>query len=450
MVLLTATVTVTPPGGGDLAGGTVTFWDGTDMLGIATLDSFAQASFNALFSTGGTRSLTAQYAGSVDFLPATSSVVSHLVASQAEMVSPESGSTLTGSSATFTWDGGVGVTNYYLWIGTAAGLHDLKNVGFGPTTTSYTATGLPTNGSTLYARLWSKINGVLQYFDYTYTAAMLAKAVMLTPTPGSLLTGGSVSFTWGAATGASAYYLWVGTSPGTYNLVNFGGGTATSYTANNLPTNGSTLYARLWSKINGVLQYNDYTYTAANIVKAAMVSPTPGTMLPGNPVTFTWTLGTASTTYLWVGTAVGTHDLVNFGGGSALTYTATNLPTNGTTLHVRLWSKTNGVLQYTDYTYTAATIAKATIIGPTPGSTLAAGAVTFTWTAGTGVSTTYLWIGTGVGQHDLANFGGAGDLSYTATNLPTNGSTVYVRLWSRISGGLQYLDYTYTAATVAP
>jgi hypothetical protein len=30
----------------------------------------------------------------------------------------------------------------------------------------------------------------------------------------------------------------------------------------NLPTNGETLYARLYSLINGAWQYHDYTYTA--------------------------------------------------------------------------------------------------------------------------------------------------------------------------------------------
>ena len=119
-----------------------------------------------------------------------------------------------------------------------------------------------------------------------------------------------------------------------------------------LPTTGSSIYVRLWSLIGGVLQYTDYTYTEATRVKAAMVSPTPGSVLSGNPVTFTWTAGTGvSTTYLWVGTTPGGLDLVNVGGGVATSYTGT-LPTTGSSIYVRLWSLMGGVLQYTDYTYT--------------------------------------------------------------------------------------------------
>ena len=35
----------------------------------------------------------------------------------------------------------------------------------------------------------------------------------------------------------------------------------TSGQVNNIPTNGGTIYVRLYSLINGAWQYNDYTYT---------------------------------------------------------------------------------------------------------------------------------------------------------------------------------------------
>jgi len=34
-------------------------------------------------------------------------------------------------------------------------------------------------------------------------------------------------------------------------------------TVSGLPANGSTLYVRMWSKISGVWQFNDYVYIAA-------------------------------------------------------------------------------------------------------------------------------------------------------------------------------------------
>ena len=87
-------------------------------------------------------------------------------------------------------------------------------------------------------------------------------AQMLTPAAGSTLASGTATFTWDAGYGASAYSLWVGTSAGTYNL--FGAAvTGGSKTLTNLPTDGRTVYVRLYSVINGVSQYNSYTYTAS-------------------------------------------------------------------------------------------------------------------------------------------------------------------------------------------
>ena len=38
-------------------------------------------------------------------------------------------------------------------------------------TTSFNATGLPTEGSTLYVRLFPRINNAWQYTDYVYSAS---------------------------------------------------------------------------------------------------------------------------------------------------------------------------------------------------------------------------------------------------------------------------------------
>ena len=84
----------------------------------------------------------------------------------ATMISPALGSTLTGPSTTFTWTAGSGVSSYYLWIGTTAGGNNLYQAEISGTSTTV---NLPTNGETIYVRLWSVINGGLQYHDYTYT-----------------------------------------------------------------------------------------------------------------------------------------------------------------------------------------------------------------------------------------------------------------------------------------
>ena len=87
-------------------------------------------------------------------------------------------------------------------------------------------------------------------------------ATMSTPTPPGPLTSASTTFTWNSGSGgATVYYLWVGTTPGALNLVNIGPLSGNSATVN-LPTDGSTIYVRLWTVINGTtFVYNDYTYT---------------------------------------------------------------------------------------------------------------------------------------------------------------------------------------------
>jgi hypothetical protein len=37
--------------------------------------------------------------------------------------------------------------------------------------------------------------------------------------------------------------------------------TTTSTTVTSLPAKGATVYARLYSLVNGVVEHNDYTYT---------------------------------------------------------------------------------------------------------------------------------------------------------------------------------------------
>ena len=72
-----------------------------------------------------------------------------------------------------------------------------------------------------------------------------------------------MTFSWTAGTGnTTGYSLWLGSTVGTNNLYHSGATVATSVTATGLPTNGETIYARLYTYINGVTEHTDYTYTA--------------------------------------------------------------------------------------------------------------------------------------------------------------------------------------------
>jgi hypothetical protein len=319
-------------------------------------------------------------------------------------------------------------------------------------TTTYTLTVTPTTGT-----------AVTQTATVTVQAATKpVPATLISPAPGSVL-GSSATFTWTAGTGVTQYELTLGTSVGSYNIYNSGHITATSVTATNLPGNGATLYAALWSFINGAWQYTTYTFKEGvfqpTSVAAALMSPAPGSVL-GSSATFTWTAGTGVTQYeLTLGTSVGAYNIYNSGHITAASVAVAGLPGNGATVYAGLWSFMNGAWQSTPYTFKegvfAPTSVAAAMISPAPGSVLGSSA-TFTWTAGTGVSQYDLSLGTTMGSYNIYNSGHITATSVTATGLPLNGTTIYASLWSFMNGAWKYTEYTFqegvpvSAAIVRP
>jgi FtsP/CotA-like multicopper oxidase with cupredoxin domain len=282
--------------------------------------------------------------------------------------------------------------------------------------------------------------------------ATASAAVMATPASPSVLAGASVAFTWNNVVGAGGYSLWVGTSQGASDIANLPTGLTTAVVANGLPTNGSTVYVRLYTLIGTTWSFNDYTYTASGTVSAAVMSNpvTNGSILTGASQTFSWNNVVGAGGYsLWVGTTLGASDIANLptGGTSVV---ANGLPTNGSTVYVRLYTLIGTTWLFNDYTYTASgTVTAAVISSPaTNGSTLTSASQTFTWNNVVGAGGYSLWVGTTLGASDIANLP-TGGTSVVANGLPTNGSTVYVRLYTLIGTTWLFNDYTYTASGAA-
>jgi hypothetical protein len=178
---------------------------------------------------------------------------------KAALTSPTPG-LLNSPTITFNWSAGTGATSYALRLGAAVGGNSYYASG-AITATSATVSGLPTNGSSIYARLTTFFGSTQVYTDYVYTAP--TKAALTSPTPGSVLTGATETFNWSAGVGATAYALRLGTTVGGNDIFASGAITTTSATRNNLPTNGSTIYARLTTFFGSTQVYTDYVYTAA-------------------------------------------------------------------------------------------------------------------------------------------------------------------------------------------
>src|SRR6185312_10314664 len=98
---------------------------------------------------------------------------------------------------------------------------------------------------------------------------------LLTPATGVPFTSSVQSFSWTAGTGATTYKLEVGTSQGAANLYASAETVAQSLVVGGLPVNGSTVWVRLSSKINGTFQFVDYNFTSYT----APAPPTQGVPL---------------------------------------------------------------------------------------------------------------------------------------------------------------------------
>lgn len=181
----------------------------------------------------------------------------------AAITSPPDQSTLAGSSVTLEWDAGVGVTQYWLRVGSSVGAADYLDRNCG-TYRTWQVVNLPLNGTRIYVRLLSFINGVWQHNDYWYTAHSAAGLqAVLTDPAGPMLPGATAEFRWTAGTGVTYYALWVGSRPGGKEYFSRTMRTSLAQVVTTLPTNGSTVYVRLFSQIGGIWYYDDYTYTAA-------------------------------------------------------------------------------------------------------------------------------------------------------------------------------------------
>jgi len=370
------------------------------------------------------------------------------------LISPTPGLTtiLGPSNVPFQWTTGVEVTLYQLTLGTTA--PGASNLFFYKgAATSVNVPNLPANGVKVYARLSSQINGAWQSTDYLYTeSGAPVPAVLTSPTPGltTVLGASNVLVQWSTGTGVNLYQLNLSAiAPGGSELHIYKGA-ATSISVSTLPANGARVYARLYSQINGVWQYNDYLYTeSGSSIPATLTFPTPG----GS------TLGTSNQAFIWnTGTGVSLYQLnisaIAAGGSDLFSYKGTatsanvpSLPVNGATVYARLYSYINGTWQYNDYLYTeSGTPVPATLTSPTPGlgTVLGTSNVPFQWSAGTGVSLYQLNLSAiAPGGSDLYLYKGAA-LSTSVPTLPANGVTVYARLYSKINGAWQYNDYVYT------
>jgi uncharacterized protein YkwD len=320
-------------------------------------------------------------------------------------------------------------TYKWYWVTDFSGINDGTNAGGGSATPVATATPLPASP----------------------TSAAIARATISSPQPGSTLPGSTVTFSWTTGTGALEYFLYVGTSPGINNIYAASTGLNRTAIVNSIPTNGSAIYVRLWTRFTTGWQFIDYSYTAAASAPAATSThtatpapsrtPTPvSTSTPSSTPTRTATPVASTGT----GTATPQTPTTTRTATRTVTPTRTVIPTSTRTVTATPISTSTAAATSTPAP------ARAQMTSPVPGSTLPGTTATFNWTAGSGAKEYFLFVGTTTGANDI--YSASAGLARTATvsNLPRpgprQGVNVYVRLWTRLTGGWEYFDYVYKAA----
>ena len=370
------TFTATVSGSGAAPTGTVRFADGgttiTGCSAVAIASGRAACTTSAL--AAGSRTITASYSGDSSYGAGSGTVIQTVNAAgppaKSEITSPAPGSTLTAATVTFSWTAGSQVAERYLMVGTTMGGSQVY-AGYQGAATSKTVSGIPQDGSIVYVRLLSYLNGMWQAADYSYSGGSgtpppppaPAKSTLTSPANGSTLTSSTVTFTWDAGSQVAERYLMVGTTMGGSQVFAGYQGSATSRTVGGIPQDGSTVYVRLMSYINGMWEGADYSYMGGSgtapppsqPMASAITSPQPGSRFVGSTATFTWSAGNGVTErYFTVGSAAGGSDIYGGYQGNDSARTVDGIPMDGRTIYVRLMSWVNGGWVTLDYTYYAA------------------------------------------------------------------------------------------------
>ncbi len=205
----------------------------------------------------------------------------------------------------------------------------------------------------------------------------------------------------------------------------------------------------------GTSPFAQAQYTAPNLNM-----PASGSTLTGASQDFSWSENSIDVRgwWLYVGTSSGGTQIYNSHllDANITSIAVDGLPTDGSTIHSRLWyrtSNTGASWEFIDRQFTAHTTSRPSLVSPAHGSQLIGEVQSFEWTDNqVAVNGWWLYVGTTAGNRQLYNSGFI-DPSINLKDvrgIPLDGAEVYVRLWYRTSqsSAWQYRDYVFTAESV--
>jgi hypothetical protein len=286
------------------------------------------------------------------------------------------------------------------------------------------------------------------------------------PAAETCLTGSTMNLSWDEVEDAEEYSVEAGDELGGHRYGTQTMGKKLCGTVTGLPVDGSRIYTRLWCRVNGSWRRSDGSsratdrcYRAHSSPLPTLISPDPGSVLPGSDVTFNWSWDNRKDQeyqefWVYAGASQGGYEYFNASVGLNRSVRITNLPTDGTPVWIELWYKRDGswwsatgAKNIRDYQYKTI---KPEITSPTPGR-LTRSNVTFLWTSGMRIAEYWLQVGTTRGGTNIFNASTGGGLAQSVNINVEHGTVVYVRLWWRVgntwwapSGAGYYTDYLYS------
>jgi len=253
----------------------------------------------------------------------------------------------------------------------------------------------------------------------------------------------TVEVTWPATQNATSYYLYLGTTPGTSNVLNTGELPAPAYVADGLPAS-TQLHATFWARIDGRwISTGSSSFRTGDTASPSAIAElqTPGSQDEAIPqaLTFTWNAVPGATAYyLYVGNTAGAMDVGHSGETTNTSFLVNNMPLDQQ-VHVRLWTKLSGVWRYRDYQYlvlgNATALTRPVVAGKIDPAT------SYEWRPLYGAERFYLYVGTAPGRKDVIDSGETLRTSWPMTPL-AGGTTYYIRLHTKKSTVWYWRDYT--------
>src|SRR5688572_22034571 len=332
---------------------------------------------------------------------------------------------------------------YYLYVGSSSGAKDVVDTG----EISATSTTLPAlSADRLYfARIWTKQRDGWRFAEMNFMMpAMPGPARLITPLAGEQNVTSAQPFLWTEVPGAEAYYLYVGTRPGTKDIVDTGEIKQTSYTARSLPA-GQRLYARIYTKIQGGWYSNDVFFDSAGA--SLLLYPRAGAGDVSARELFRWSaVKDAQAYYLYVGTAPGAKDVVNTGEIMDTSFPVTGLQP-GRTYYAKLWTKFAGGWRFDEVPFKTSHTARLT--NSSDGADLGQG---FRWTTISGAQAYYLYLGSKPDAKDLIDTGETLETEWPTPPLPA-ARELFSKMWTKLAGGWRSRDLAFNlngAALIQP